>query len=69
MKVQTIPSKASYDTQTMTEVKDLWNTTVKDRIVQMATKIAIEPVFEADFLEYHSGFRPKMFKQALSSQE
>ena len=33
--------------------------TVKDRIVQMATKIAIEPVFEADFRECSYGFRPK----------
>ena len=33
--------------------------TVKDRIMQMATKIAIEPVFEADFRECSYGFRPK----------
>ena len=33
--------------------------TVKDRIVQMATKIAIEPVFEADFRDCSYGFRPK----------
>ena len=40
--------------------------TVKDRIVQMATKIAIEPVFEADFKECSYGFRPKRSaKQAL----
>ena len=40
--------------------------TVKDRIVQMATKIAIEPVFEADFRECSYGFRPKRSaKQAL----
>ena len=32
--------------------------TVKDRIVQMATKIAIEPVFEADFRDCSYGFRP-----------
>ena len=39
---------------------------VKDRIVQMATKIAIEPVFEADFKECSYGFRPKRSaKQAL----
>lgn len=42
--------------------------TVKDRIVQMATKIAIEPVFEADFQECSYGFRPKRSaKQALDS--
>ncbi len=40
--------------------------TVRDRIVQMATKIAIEPVFEADFKNCSYGFRPKRSaKQAL----
>lgn len=40
--------------------------TVKDRIVQMAVKIAIEPIFEADFKECSYGFRPKKdAKQAL----
>ena len=39
---------------------------LKDRIVQMATKIAIEPVFEADFKDFSYGFRPKRSaKQAL----
>lgn len=33
--------------------------TVKDRVVQMAVKIVIEPIFEADFQEYSYGFRPK----------
>jgi group II intron reverse transcriptase/maturase len=33
--------------------------TIKDRIVQMATKLVIEPVFEADFQENSYGFRPK----------
>jgi group II intron reverse transcriptase/maturase len=33
--------------------------TVKDRVVQMATKIVIEPVFEAGFEECSYGFRPK----------
>ena len=33
--------------------------TVKDRVVQMATKIVIEPIFEADFKEVSYGFRPK----------
>jgi group II intron reverse transcriptase/maturase len=33
--------------------------TIKDRIVQMAVKIVIEPVFEADFQENSYGFRPK----------
>jgi group II intron reverse transcriptase/maturase len=33
--------------------------TVKDRIVQMAVKIVMEPIFEADFQENSYGFRPK----------
>lgn len=33
--------------------------TVKDRVVQMATKLVIEPVFEADFLPCSYGFRPE----------
>lgn len=33
--------------------------TIKDRVVQMATKIVIEPIFEADFQENSYGFRPK----------
>jgi group II intron reverse transcriptase/maturase len=40
--------------------------TIKDRIVQMATKIVIEPVFEADFQPCSYGFRPKRSaKQAM----
>lgn len=33
--------------------------TVKDRVVQMATKIIVEPLFEADFRDSSYGFRPK----------
>jgi RNA-directed DNA polymerase len=33
--------------------------TIRDRIVQMAVKIVIEPIFEADFQENSYGFRPK----------
>lgn len=33
--------------------------TIKVRIVQMAVKIVIEPIFEADFQENSYGFRPK----------
>lgn len=33
--------------------------TIKDRVVQMATKMVIEPIFEADFQECSFGFRPK----------
>jgi RNA-directed DNA polymerase len=33
--------------------------TVKDRVVQQATKLILEPIFEADFLPCSFGFRPK----------
>jgi len=33
--------------------------TIKDRVVQMAVKIVIEPIFEADFQGSSYGFRPK----------
>lgn len=32
---------------------------IKDRIVQMAVKLIIEPIFEADFSPHSYGFRPK----------
>ena len=33
--------------------------TVRDRVVQMAVKLVLEPIFEADFLPVSYGFRPK----------
>lgn len=32
--------------------------TIRDRVVQMAVKLVIEPIFEADFCETSYGFRP-----------
>jgi len=33
--------------------------TIRDRVAQMATKLVIEPIFEADFCGTSYGFRPK----------
>jgi RNA-directed DNA polymerase len=33
--------------------------TVRDRVTQMAAKLVLEPIFEADFLSVSYGFRPK----------
>jgi RNA-directed DNA polymerase len=33
--------------------------TVRDRVVQQACKIVLEPIFEADFMDCSFGFRPK----------
>lgn len=41
--------------------------TVKDRVVQAAAKLILEPIFEADFRECSFGFRPK--RNALQALE
>jgi len=42
--------------------------TVRDRIAQMAAKLVLEPIFEADFLASSFGFRPRIGTlQALES--
>jgi RNA-directed DNA polymerase len=41
--------------------------TVRDRVVQAATKLVVEPIFEADFKESSYGFRPK--KRATDALE
>ena len=33
--------------------------TIRDRVVKMALKLVMEPIFEADFCEHSYGFRPK----------
>jgi group II intron reverse transcriptase/maturase len=37
--------------------------TVRDRVVQMAAKLVLEPIFEADFLPTSYGYRPKRSQQ------
>ena len=42
--------------------------TIRDRVVQMALKLVIEPIFEADFCEHSYGFRPqKSAHQAIDA--
>jgi group II intron reverse transcriptase/maturase len=41
--------------------------TVRDRVAQMAAKLVLEPIFEADFLPCSYGFRPK--RNALMALE
>jgi RNA-directed DNA polymerase len=40
-------------------VRPLGIPTVKDRIVQQAARIVLEPIFETDFLDVSFGFRPR----------
>src|SRR3954463_2815031 len=50
------------------KIRPLGIPTVKDRVVQMAVKLFIEPLFEADFLPCSFGFRPKKTpRMALSA--
>ena len=42
--------------------------TVRDRVVQMATLLILEPIFEADFEDCSFGFRPGRSAQRLSSR-
>ena len=46
-----------------TEQRPLSIPPVRDRIVQAAVKIVLEPVFEADFLPCSFGFRPERSQQ------
>ena len=47
------------DTRLQERQYELTVAAVRDRIVQAAVKIVLEPVFEADFLPCSFGFRPK----------
>ncbi|MHB8397295.1 MAG: group II intron reverse transcriptase/maturase [Thermoplasmataceae archaeon] len=40
------------------KIRGLGIPTVRDRIVQQAVKIVMEPIFEADFMDVSFGFRP-----------
>ena len=41
-----------------TQMRPLGIPTVRDRVVQAAAKLVLEPIFEADFAEVSFGFRP-----------
>lgn len=53
------PVKRSYIPKGKTGKRPLGIPVIKDRVIQMAVKIVIEPIFEADFKECSYGFRPK----------